>query len=112
MNKVLIGFFLGIIYCYLMYPKKEKSPTNYDFSIPYLIHKGSFVIPYSQNYAVHLHHWMLVVLILFGSQIILNKLNKSNKIYFESYVSSFLLILLFHGLSYKDCLSFIVKNPY
>ena len=103
MHNLIIGFIIGIIFCIVMYPRKEKEPNLVNININNLINKGSIVCSLTNKLAFHMHHWMFSLLLLS----ILNHYKQNNNL-----LEGFLLILLFHGLSYKDCFEILVKNPY
>ena len=104
MYDVILGFLFGLIYCYYMYPKKNKEYPKICPTVKNFIYKGSFVIPINKKKALHVHHWIIFIMILILYYII------NNDIPLLIFALSICMIL--QGLCYRDCFNIIRKNPY
>lgn len=96
-----IGLIIGYIYTLIVLPKKENNYPNIKLTVYPIFYKGNVIIPY-KNKAVHIHHWIIYLLI-----IIINYLFIFNDILY-----GFAFFLLCHGLTYHDRFNLICKNPY
>lgn len=98
--KLVIGFILAFIYSLLILPKESNNIPLISPTISPFLYKGMIIIPFSKKKAIHLHHWIIYLLIIVFS-------NKMNDILF-----GFMSGLIFQGLFYNDSLNFICKNPF
>jgi len=102
MNDVLLGFIVSIIYSVCLLPKKEgKEPYICPTFYP-IIHKGMIIIPYSSEKALHIHHWIIFLLVCISS------------IYLPipKFIYGFSFGLCIQGLLYSDWYQIICNNPY
>lgn len=99
-NKI-IGIILSILYSKIILPKEENNIPKINFTLYPIIENGMIIIsiPYLTKYKIHIHHWLIYLLIII---IFYNKLN--DIIYY------FCLGLIIQGLSYKDAFTFIISE--
>lgn len=67
-----------------------------------IMYKGMLIIPMNTRIALHIHHWMVYVIILFCSR-------------FQSIPSIIIGFsggMIVQGLSYSDCFYVICENPW
>ena len=96
------GLFFSIIYSYLFLPKKSRDNPSILFTFKPIIFNSMIIIPINNNFAFHLHHWVIYSFIILLSFFI--------KI--PIIIIGFSYGLTLQGLSYYDCFNFIVDNPY
>jgi hypothetical protein len=102
MRKTLFGILCSIIYSYILLPTKEGeepsiSPTLYPF-----IYKGMIILPFSNSKAIHLHHWIIYMIICLSSLYI----------HIPKFIYGFSFGLCIQGLLYNDWYQIICDNPY
>lgn len=102
MLSFIIGLFISYFYHVLVLPKNEGSEPLINPTIYPLLYKGMVIIPYNKKYAIHLHHWLLYLLICILS------------LFFNipEIIIGFSIGLLIQGFTYKDFMNFIRPNPY
>ena len=98
----LLGLFLSYIYIIAVLPKKEQLEPNIKPTIVPIMYKGMIFIPFGKN-ALHIHHWMLCMLLC----ILLSMKYNTLRVLFGFFYGLFI-----HGLQYKDSFTFIFPNPY
>ena len=98
-KNILIGLSLSIIYTCLILPKKEGDIPKIQPTIYPIVCKGMIHIPISKERILHLHHWIICLIILI---IFYNKLNLI--------LIGFLVGLCIQGLQYKDSFIIIKKK--
>lgn len=95
---------LGLAYYYSKYylpnTSNSKGIPKLDFTYKPFIYKGMIIIPFSDYKAIHLHHWIIYLFLIF----ILS--------YLYEIIIGICIGLTIQGLLYKDRFEFIVKNPY
>lgn len=99
---IIIGILLGYIYQKLILPKKSKANPKIDITFYPILYNGMIIIPYNNKFAIHIHHWLIYLFIMFTNMYI----NLSN------IINGFSFILIIQGLCYDDCFEFITSNPY
>ena len=97
-------FGLGLAYYYSKYYLANTSKTEgipkLDFTYHPIIYKGMIIIPFSNQKAIHLHHWIIYLFLIF----ILS--------YLYEIIIGICIGLTIQELFSKDRFEFIVKNPY
>ena len=101
MKHIIFGLIISVIYSLLILPRKSGVHPNIMITIPPVMYKGMFIIPISNKKAIHLHHWIIFIIII----------SLYNKYMFET-VIGFCIGLIIQGLTYKDAFDIIIKNPY
>lgn len=103
MFNIFSGLTLSYIFSILILPTKENEPPLINPTFYPIMHKGMIIIPYSNQNALHIHHWItsLIICIFYLNSYKIPKL-----------VFGFSLGLFIQGLTYKDAFSFICENPY
>jgi hypothetical protein len=97
------GSLCAVIYTFLVLPgKKDHTPLIKPTIFP-IIYKGMFLISLNKDKALHIHHWVIFLIIL------LYLLYIKKKYYFLIGVS---IVLIVQGLLYSDRFKFIYSNPY
>jgi hypothetical protein len=102
MKDFVIGFLFAILYSYLVLPKKQKGKPLIDITLYPILWNGMILIPLTKTKALHIHHWLIFLIISSLHTII----NFSNKLF------GFSFGLFLQGLRYKDFMIFINKNPW
>ena len=102
MNLIEFGAFISIIYAVLFLPNKKNAHPVLKPTIPPLLYKGMIIVPYNKSKAIHFHHWIIYLLICFTS-IFVN---------IPRILIGFSIGLFVQGITYKDRIHFIRKNPY
>ena len=102
MFNYLIGGLLSFLYSLWILPKSEGNYPKIQPTIYPIMYKGMIIIPYNKNKAIHLHHWILYLLICIASIFI--------KI--PQIIIGFSFGLFIQGLQYNDYKTLICKNPY
>lgn len=95
---MILGFVLAFIYCIMVFPIECNNKPKIDITLYPLLHNGMVIIPYNSKNALHIHHWICYIPLLF----LLNK----------SFVWFFFLGLIIQGLTYDDRFDIICRNPY
>ena len=98
---IIYGLFLSIIYSNLFLSKKTFEYPSIKFTQYPLIYNSMIIIPYNNYKAIHIHHWIIYLIIF-----IINYY-KSNKI-----LQGFSIGLFVQGLQYTDRFIFFCNNPY
>ena len=98
----IIGIILGYIYQKIVLPKKTKTNPKINITFYPILYNGMIIIPYNNNSAIHIHHWLIYSFIMFIS-IYAN---------LSDIINGFSFILIIQGLYYDDCFEFITSNPY
>ena len=98
----ILGIIISIIYSKIFLPKQAGgNPTPNPTCYPFL-YRGMFIIPYSKEKALHIHHWILFTICFLVSLIIPG----------SDWFMWFSLGMLIQGLTYPDCFDIICPNPY
>ena len=98
----LTGVGVGLVYIYNILPSQAGKPPKICPTIYPVMHRGMVIVPVTKQVAVHLHHWILYLLIL---AIFYSNLNSS--------VRGFLLTLIVQGyFGYSDSLRVWKRNPW
>lgn len=98
----LSGLGLAIVYAIIVLPRNEGESPLIRPNIHGLMWKGMIIIPVSEMYAIHLHHWMIYCVIFFGC-VLLNKFH---------FVMGFSMGLMIQGLMYHDSFILFCDNPF
>lgn len=98
MKYLILGIILGIVYSYIILPRKEKEKPRLNINIKGFLKEGMIIFEY-KNYIFHIHRWLicLILIIFFGK-------------YFNDIINGFLIGLTIQGLLYKDCFDIIKKK--
>lgn len=98
---LIFGLILGIIFIYVCFgfEIKEKSKPKIKINCLSFI-KDSHIVICDR----HLHHWF-ISFVTFG---IINLTFNNNS--FINLANGFLIVLMYHGLLYKDCFDFSVEK--
>jgi len=99
---IIYGLLISSIYSYYILPDKEGGEPKINITIYPIMYKGTVIMPYNKENALHLHHWVLYISICIVSVFF----------YIPDIVIGFSLGLFFQGIRYKDSFTFICKNPY
>lgn len=95
---LIIGSLAAIIYSYLFLPKHEGGTAGSDsFTVYPLMYKGNIKIPVSREKILHIHHWLIYLILICVMQ---------NYIFL-----GFAFTMVIQGLTYKDCLCFLEDRP-
>ena len=102
MKLFFTGLLISIIYIFLVLPKKCGANPSIEMTMYPFLYKSMIIIPFDNDNALHIHHWLIFSLICFSS------------IFFNipTLLLGFSLGLSIQGLLYNDCLDFVCKNPY
>lgn len=106
----VLGLLSGVFYAFINYPKEEGGVPITDFTIYPIIYRGSIIVSFYSS-GVHLHHWLISLLILcfiFYN----NNSHITSQNLFISFFTGFLIPICIHGLTYKDRFCFFQNNPY
>lgn len=98
----MIGLIISCIYSFLILPKNEGAVPSLNPTIYPLLYKGMIIIPYSDGYAIHLHHWIIYLIICILSIFL----------YIPQLLIGFSLGLFLQGIGYRDCFEMFCSNPY
>ena len=100
---VFIGLMVGLIYCKLVYPMKEFGRLKY-FNFTFGPFRNGKL--YIKNY--HIHHWLvfLIIIILMAIALLIFPSQIKNYIEIYSVLIGISVIMIGHGLSYKDAFDF------
>jgi len=99
---LLVGIFCGFLYTLFVLPKNKGGEPKINPTIYPILYKGMIIIPYNNKKALHLHHWIFCFIICMCSYII----------YIPNFIKGFSITLLIQGITYKDSLNIVCKNPY
>jgi hypothetical protein len=94
------GVIVALVYIIVCLPRSHGSPPSITPTFYPFMYKGMIIIHINQENAIHVHHWMVLAPILICYQYINIGL----------WIGCLLVIL--HGLTYKDALCVRVVNPY
>ena len=98
----IIGLLLSYFFSILILPLNEGDEPLISPTIYPLFYEGMIFIPISKTKALHIHHWVLYLLI-FIIGLFLD---------FPKIIIGFCLGLFIQGLTYDDRFNFIQKNPF
>ena len=93
--KIVYGIFFGIIYCNIMYGKKEKSIPTLSLNFGSMVRNGHIYL-----FNKHIHHWLIFLFIM-----MLTFNHKLQTHIFKKYmyqIRGFCISMILHGLSYSD----------
>ncbi len=99
---IIFGLLISSIYSFCILPDNEGSEPSVKLTAYPIFYKGMFIIPYNQENAIHLHHWVVYYFICLIR----------NCTYLPDLLLGFSLGLFVQGITYKDSLYFICNNPY
>ena len=102
MQNIIYGIILSKIYSHFVLPNKCKEIPNINFNFYPIFFKGMLIIPLSKKQALHIHHWVIYLLIIIGSLFI----------NIPEIIIGFSFGLFIQGMQYEDCFTFIHNNPY
>ena len=97
-----VGLFISSVYSLYILPlhaglEPLVKPTVYP-----VLYRGMVIIPYNKSKAIHLHHW-IIYLFICGASIFVD---------IPKIIVGLSFGLFIQGLSYKDRLKFLCRNPY
>lgn len=103
MNKQYIyGIIIGILYSIFILPNTSKDKPNINITIYPFLYDGMVIVPINKKKAIHVHHWIIYLLILLLSFFI----------NIPEIIIGFSLFLFIQGICYNDRFEIIRKNPY
>ena len=102
MYLLFIGIIISIIFCLLILPRKEGFKPKINPTFYPILYDGMIIIPIDDNKAIHLHHWVIYLIIFLLSFVI----------YIPQIIIGYSIGLIINGISYKDRFEFICENPY
>lgn len=85
-----VGLFISFVYSVYILPLHAGLEPLVNPTVYPVLYRGIVIIPYNKSKAIHLHHWIIYLFICGAS----------------------IFGLFIQGLSYKDRLKFICRNPY
>ena len=100
MNYLFInGIIISMIYSYFILPRKSGYNIKLlNLTLYPLLYNGMIIIPLTEKYGLHIHHWLIYIFIYY---------------YFNNYIiKGFSIGLVIQGLTYSDFNIFLVNNPY
>lgn len=100
--ELLGGFLIGCIYSLFFLPNVSGGEPRINPTIKGFIWRGMIFIPISDIIAIHIHHWVLYLIVACSCAII-------QRFYT---IIGFSLCLTIQGLSYEDSMDFYKHNPY
>lgn len=117
------GAFLALLFAYHMFPGSEGDPPKAsNLTIFPLLYRGMIFIPISKTDALHVHHWLIYLIIGIFCTVTATKLEEDDfkNRGFHSIetlallvASGFSMIMTLHGVvMYSDCFVFKTRNPY
>ena len=85
----------------MILPTKAGAAPRIAPTVPPIIYQGMIILPYTQQKAIHIHHWIIYFFIAILTW------------YYQAFlVMGFSIGAFVHGFSYKDSLEFLCNNPY
>ena len=60
----IYGIIIGILYSIFILPNTSKEKPKINITIYPFLHNGMIIIPIDKNIALHIHHWIIYLLIL------------------------------------------------
>jgi len=99
---ILIGLIISYLYSFYILPENEGSEPLINPTIYPILKNGMMIIPYNNTCAMHIHHWIICLIICLASLFI----------YIPKIIIGFSLGLFIQGISYKDSFNIICNNPY
>jgi hypothetical protein len=102
MQLFIIGIIISIIYSYFFLPKEKNEFPTINPTIYPILYKGMIIIPINKKKCIHIHHWILSLLLCLSY------------IFFDIplIVVGISFGLIIQGLMYEDRFDIICKNPY
>lgn len=94
---IIIGLGLSLLYSNYVLSQGEGSIPRINITLKPILYKGMLIIPFRQH-AIHIHHWIIYMLLLLVIQTI--------------WVWYFCFGMFLQGLTYKDRFKLIEHNPY
>ena len=98
---LICGFFASCLYSAFFLPKKGLNPVINPTYFP-IMWNGMIIIPVSSTKAIHIHHWVVYILICMLSLFV----------YIPTFIVGFSFGLFLQGIWYEDFDVFICDNPY
>jgi len=98
----ILGLFIAFIYSYKILPNNEGETPLITITQYPIIYKGMIIIPYTSTYAIHIHHWIICLIIYIISMYI----------YMYNIIKGIIIGLFIQGILYKDRFNIICNNPY
>lgn len=99
---LLLGFITAKIYSYFILPNKHGETPLIKLRIYPILYNSMIIIPINNKKAIHIHHWLIYLLICL-LVIIIN---------IPKYILGFSIGLFIQGIKYKDSYNFICDNPW
>ena len=97
-----VGIMISVLWAIFILPKKEGSAPVLRPTLYPVVYKGMIIVPVNRRKAVHVHHWIVCLLICLVSF----------RCSVPNIVFGFSLGMCVQGLFYKDRFHFIGDNPY
>lgn len=95
----IYGLIISIIYSYFILPKKSGDNVKLlNFTLYPLLFNGMVIIPITTKYALHIHHWLIYLLLFFYCN--------------HLFIQGFSFGLCIQGFIYNDFYIFLINNPY
>ncbi len=107
MKNYFLGLLIALIYTISVLPKKHNRIPNINFTLYPMVYKGMIYIPIDNEHAIHVHHWLINLIIL-----IIGLMFKIQKTKIGKIVIGIMVGLFLQGISYKDSLKFKTSNPF
>ena len=107
----IYGLLLSLIYIYFILPRNEGGIPIINPTIKPFLYNGMFIVKINDGYAIHIHHWILcLILICIIYYINIKKYKTISK--YKNVIIGFLTGLTIQGLTYKDRFKILIENPY
>lgn len=94
-----VGLLFSTVYSFFVLPSTEGSEPVLNPTLYPILYRGMIIVPYGREKAVHVHHWLIYLLIYMFFEI-------------PNVLTGFSLGLCVQGLLYRDRFEFICDNPY
>lgn len=98
--KLVIGILMAVVFSYIFLPTHAGGYPLIHPTVYPVMSNGMIFIPINKNKAIHLHHWLIALLLC---TYFYNK---------NQYIFGFLIGICIQGLTYSDWNTFIAPNPY
>ena len=105
------GLLISLIYIYIILPRNEGGIPKFSPTIKPFVYMGMIIIKLTNEYAIHIHHWIICLILIF----VIFNLNIKKYKYISKYkngIIGFLTGLTIQGLTYKDRFNILIRNPY
>ena len=96
---LILGSLIAMMYSYVFLPKHEGEAAGSNILTLYpFMYEGKIIIPLSNDKVLHVHHWLIYLILVF---------------FIQNYIFlGFAFTMIIQGLTYRDCLNFIEERPY